>query len=263
MGTAKPEVGDLPAGRRIDQARRLRRDQRRDADGPQQPRFQQQRLAEGRGHAQQGLVGEGDGPFGHGQDLAGEPEAAQLVEERRVVGFDPGQVGEILLRVSEITDEGQRRLEPRGQEIRSPEWRRTGVEVERRRRVLPRPPAHVRGVEVVEIDEETGGRLGFGPHRLHVPRALSGPAATPRRSPARSVCRPAPHSTGTSWPLIVADELSILVHVHVFTQLLDGAVRSLGDAGSRVGRREPKAAALPLSDSPRSRNRGSSARRSG
>ena len=136
VGTAKPEVGDLPAGGRIDQARRLRRDQRRDADGPQQPRFQQQRLAEGRGHSQQGLVGEGDGSLGHGQDLAGEPEAAQLVEERRVVGFDPGQVGEVLLRVSEVADEGQRRLQPRGQEIRSPERRRTGVEVERRRRVL-------------------------------------------------------------------------------------------------------------------------------
>src|SRR5215207_4338464 len=145
---------------------------------------------------------------------------AQLVEERRVVRFDPAEVGEILFRVVEITYEGQRRLEPRGQEIRSPERRRTGVEVERGRRVLPRPPAHVRGVEVVEIDEETGGRLRFGPHRLHVPHALSGPAATPCLSSARSECRPAPHSTGTSWPLIAADELSILVHVHVFTQLL-------------------------------------------
>ena len=198
VGTAKPEVGHLPAGRRIDQARRLRRDQRRDADGPQQTRFQQQRLAEGRGHSQQGLVGEGDGPLGHGQDLAGEPEVAQLVEERRVVGFDPGQVGEILLRVAEVADEGQRRLQSRGQEIRSPERRRAGVEVECRRRVLPRPPAHVRGVEVIEIDEETGGRLGFGPHRLHVPRALSGHVATQRRSPTRCVCRTASHGTGTS-----------------------------------------------------------------
>src|SRR5215204_1084523 len=36
VGSAKPEVGDLPAGRRIDQAGRFRRDQRRHADGPQQ-----------------------------------------------------------------------------------------------------------------------------------------------------------------------------------------------------------------------------------
>ena len=192
--------GDLPAGGGIDQARSLRRDQRRDADGSQQPRFQEQRLAEGRGHSQQGLVGEGDGSLGHGQNLAGEPEAAQFVEECRVVGFDLGQVGEVLLRVSKVTDESQRRLEPRGQEIRSPEWRRTGVEVERRRRVLTQPPAHVRGIEVIEIDEETGGHLEFGPHRPHVPHALSGPAATLRKLPARLVCRPAPHGTGTPWP---------------------------------------------------------------
>jgi hypothetical protein len=114
MSAAKSEVGDLPTSGGIDQTRRLRRDQRRDADGPQQTRFQHQRLAEGRGHAQQRLVGEGDGPFGHGHDLARESEATQLVEECRVVGLDPGQVGQVLLRVVEITDEGQRRLQPRG-----------------------------------------------------------------------------------------------------------------------------------------------------
>ena len=36
VGPAKPEVGDMPAGRRVDQARRFRRDQGRHADGPQQ-----------------------------------------------------------------------------------------------------------------------------------------------------------------------------------------------------------------------------------
>ncbi|MDF3043552.1 MAG: hypothetical protein K0Q71_6258 [Thermomicrobiales bacterium] len=133
---------------------------------PEQPRFQKQRLAEGRRHAQQRLVGEGDGPLRHSQDLAREPEMAQLVEERRIVGFDPGQVGEIPLRVPEVSDEGQRRLQTRGQEIGSPERRGTGVEVERRRRVLTRPPADISGVEVIEIDEETGGCLRFvGPHR--------------------------------------------------------------------------------------------------
>ena len=138
MGAAEAEIGHIAPGRGIDQPCRFGRDQGGDADRTQQSRLQEERLAEGRGHTQQRFVGEGDGSFGHGQDLAGEAEAAQLVQECRIVGLDAGEVGEILVRVLEVAHEVERRRQARREQIGPAERRRAGVEIERRRGVLPR-----------------------------------------------------------------------------------------------------------------------------
>ncbi len=164
---AQRELGDPPAPRGVADPGGLGGDQRRQVDRLQQPRLQQQRLAEGRGHAQDRLVREGDRPLGHGQDLAGEAEVAQFVEEARVVVADLREETQVLVAVAELAHELERRLDPSHQHERAVERGAAREKVEGRLPVAPGAPTDIGGVRVVEIGQQPRMITGEAPqHRV-------------------------------------------------------------------------------------------------
>ncbi len=124
-------------------------------------------------------------PLRDGQDLAGEAEAAQLVEEGWIVALDPSQIGQVFFAVAKIPHEGQRRLQPGRQQVGATKRRGAGVEIEGRLGVQPRSPAHVGGIDMVEIGQQATIGVIVRPHRPFVPNvrlpdARYGPIASHR-----------------------------------------------------------------------------------
>src|SRR5262249_47801645 len=101
--------------------------------------------------AQQRLVREADRALGHSEDLAAEAQAAEMVQEGRVVVADLSQKGQVFIAVSEVADELESHFEASGEQIRATEWRAAGVQVECGQRSAARAPRDVGRVWMVEV----------------------------------------------------------------------------------------------------------------
>ena len=173
LRAAKGELGDAALLCRPDDARRLGGDQRGEVDRLEQPRLHQDGLAEGRGDAQQRLIGEGDRALRHGEDLAREAQVRQFVQKRGVVVADAREELQLVGAIAKRLHEFERSLKPGEQQVRAAEWGRAHVEVEGGETVAARNPTDVRRVGMVHVGEEAGmlswgaaqhGRCPFSRH---------------------------------------------------------------------------------------------------
>ncbi len=82
--SSQPELQHRLAGGGLADACRLGRDQRLKVYQRQQGRLQELALQQRTAHPQQRLVREADGSFGQGVDIAREPQAAEVIEKRRL-----------------------------------------------------------------------------------------------------------------------------------------------------------------------------------
>lgn len=126
---------------------------------------------EWRRDAEDRLVGERNLSFFHSVDVAGEPEIAQIVEERGLVVLDSGKVGELVVGVGEALEIIQGRFQSRNQHEATAERVGASVEIERRGADVPTLPRHVSGVDVVEVGEQ-GGAVGQEQVLPFLPRQL-------------------------------------------------------------------------------------------
>jgi hypothetical protein len=93
---ARAEIHHRAALGDLDDARRLGRDQRLKADGREQVCFGDLRFHQGRANSQERLVGEDGRAFRHGEEIAGEAEPAQSVEEFGGRAPELGEAAEIV-----------------------------------------------------------------------------------------------------------------------------------------------------------------------
>ena len=145
----------MPPGGGGDDASGFGGDQRGEIDRPDEARFQEQRLDEGRPYPQQRLVGERDGALGDGRDVAGEAQGAEEVEEGRVVGTHLGEVAEVFVRVAKAGGVGEGCFEAGGEHIGAAERGMPDIQVEGRRTGAAGAPGDVGGILVVEVSRES------------------------------------------------------------------------------------------------------------
>ena len=96
MRGAQAEIGQHLARRSQHHARGFRRDQRLEMQNVDQPRFDQLRLRQRRGDAQQRLVGKAHGAFRDRMHVAGETEVGQIIEQifaKPPGAFEPVDIG--------------------------------------------------------------------------------------------------------------------------------------------------------------------------
>ena len=91
MCAARAELHDGASGGGCRAARGFGRDQGLEGDGRQQVRFGNLGFDDGGADGERGLAGEEQGAFGDGEEIAGEAEVAQVIEEG---GAHVGELGE-------------------------------------------------------------------------------------------------------------------------------------------------------------------------
>jgi hypothetical protein len=107
VGAAQAEVHDGPAARREHRAHGLAHLHRLEMHQVHHSGLDELCLDDGRRDLQQGLVGKDRGALGDGPDLAGEANAAQELEERRLEPFEGGEVGDGLIGELEAFQEAE------------------------------------------------------------------------------------------------------------------------------------------------------------
>ena len=83
MRAARAELDHGPAAGHFHRARRLGRDERLEGHRREHVGFRDLRLDDGRADGEDRLAGKHRGAFGDGEEIAGEAEAAQVIEEGR------------------------------------------------------------------------------------------------------------------------------------------------------------------------------------
>ena len=159
---AQAEIGEVLAGRRQHHARGLRRDQRLEMQDVDQPRFDQLRLRQRRGDADQRLVGKADAAFGDRMHVAGEAEGGQIIEQvfaEASGALEPVDLGFGKLQRFEIIE---RVGEPGREQKAAPRRQPPHEELEHRLLVLSPVQIGLDHVEFVEVGEQRTGRGRHG-----------------------------------------------------------------------------------------------------
>ena len=165
LGTAEPELEHRVAVRGIDDARRLGRDERLEADDREQHRLGQLGLEQRAADPDERLVREHDRPFRDGVDVAREAEGLQAVEEggleqrAAVGGPQRRQVGQVLRRVAQRVEDLDGVGQPGGDRVAALERASAEGQVEDRLTVGD-PGLDVAGGhrQLVEVGERRQGR---------------------------------------------------------------------------------------------------------
>jgi len=162
---AQAEIGEDFPRRRQHHARGFRRDQRLEMQNVDQPRFDQLRLRQRRGDADQRLVGKTDSALGDRMHVAGEAEAAQIIEQifpEAAGAFEPVDLGGGELQRLEIIE---RVIEAGGEQEGAPRRQPPHEKLEHRLAVLATIQIGLDHVELVEIGEQRTGRGHHGASR--------------------------------------------------------------------------------------------------
>ncbi len=182
MRAAQTEVDERPAGGRLDAARRLRADERREVQAVQHRGLDQLRLEDGSADLEQRLVGEEDGAFGEAADVPTETKGRERLEEFGSEASRRGEEGEcrsveseVLERLEEPCDPGSEQVAPAGRE-------RPAGDLEGRRFACESlGEVALRHRQLVEVDDER--RFGLCArrlrHRASVGVALAGVRGEP------------------------------------------------------------------------------------
>ena len=159
MGPAQPEIDQHFVRRGEPHARRLGGDQRLKMQNVDQPRFDELRLRQRRGDAQDRLVGEEHRAFGHGVHVAAETEVAQIIEQVLLEPAGALQPGDLVRREAKVLQKIERLLQPGRQQKSAPRRQGAGEKFEHRRIGIAMVQIGLGHVELVEVGEQRADRF--------------------------------------------------------------------------------------------------------
>ena len=151
---AQPEIDQHFVRRGKPHARRLGGDQRLKVQNIDQPRFDELRLRQRCGDAQDRLVGEERRAFGHGVDVAAETEVCEIIEQVWLEAAGAFQPRNVVRREAQLLQKIQRLLEPRCQQESAPRRQGAGEKFEHRRVGVAMVQIGLGHVELVEVGEQ-------------------------------------------------------------------------------------------------------------
>ncbi len=191
VGSVRPtqaEIDDRPAAGRPHDARGLRGEHRLQMNLVRHERLDELCLRQRPDYLENGLAGEYDRAFRNGEDVSGEPEVPQPVEEARGELTEAGEMRHGLCVERKSLEESEHVVETAGDEEVAGRRRLAHEEVERRARLQSFLEVRLEHLELVEIGEQRRIRI------VHPGHSITAPAATTSAS-ARS---PSPGATSTA-----------------------------------------------------------------
>ena len=151
MRAAQSKIHEQLTGSSKHHSRRLRGDQRLKVQNVNESGFQQLRLGQWRGHAQDWLVGKKYRPLRHRMHVSSEAKLGKVVEQSFAKSAAACQPVYILGRKPDILEEGKRLFEPRRDQGAATGWKLAHEEFEDGRLRLAMIQVGLDHIELIEI----------------------------------------------------------------------------------------------------------------
>ena len=158
MRPPQPEIDQLLARCRKDHSRRLGGDQRLKVEDVDKAGFDQLRLRKRRGHPNDRFVGEENGAFRHGIDVAGEAQAPEVIEEPVREPIVLPKPIDLFLRELQVLKKVEGLLESCRHEEASASWKPTHEELEYGRIRLAMIQICLKHVQLIQISQQRACR---------------------------------------------------------------------------------------------------------